>query len=100
MTHTSYQLVRDLKPPFLDGRTVFTKQTEPIIPVKDPQSDMAVISRKGSKLARDRRVMRERIKAQGKYWEVAGTALGNAMGVKKEEESAPKGTPFTLDRLL
>ena len=29
---------------------VFTKQTEPVIPIKDPSSDMALISRKGSRL--------------------------------------------------
>ncbi|KAL4370878.1 hypothetical protein AHAS_Ahas06G0109800 [Arachis hypogaea] len=41
-------LVHDTKPPFLDGRVVFTKQAEPIMPIKDPTSDMAIIS--GSKL--------------------------------------------------
>ena len=40
-------LVHDLKPPFLDGKTVFTKQLDPISAVRDPQSDMAVFSRKG-----------------------------------------------------
>jgi pre-mRNA-splicing factor ATP-dependent RNA helicase DHX38/PRP16 len=37
-------LVHDLKPPFLDGKTVFTKQIEPVPAVRDPQSDMAVAS--------------------------------------------------------
>ncbi|GKC10310.1 pre-mRNA-splicing factor ATP-dependent RNA helicase DEAH7 [Tanacetum coccineum] len=40
----------DTKPSFLDGRIVFTKQAEPIMPLKDPTSDMAIISRKGSNL--------------------------------------------------
>lgn len=39
-------LVHDLRPPFLDGRTIFTKQLEPISAVRDPQSDMAVLDRK------------------------------------------------------
>ncbi|KAI4967743.1 hypothetical protein ZWY2020_016898, partial [Hordeum vulgare] len=36
--------------PFLDGRVVFTKQAEPVMPLKDPTSDMAIIARKGSLL--------------------------------------------------
>ena len=31
-------LVHDLKPPFLDGRTVFTKQLEPVPAIRDNQS--------------------------------------------------------------
>lgn len=40
-------LVHNTKPPFLDGRIVFTKQQEPVMTVKDPTSDLAVISKKG-----------------------------------------------------
>lgn len=43
----------DTKPPFLDGRVVFTKQAEPVMPLKDPTSDMAIIARKGSGLMRE-----------------------------------------------
>lgn len=35
-------LVHNIVPPFLDGRIVFTKQPEPVVPMKDPTSDMAV----------------------------------------------------------
>ena len=38
-------LVTNIIPPFLDGRIVFTKQHEPVIPIKDPTSDMATVSR-------------------------------------------------------
>ena len=41
-------LIHHVVPPFLDGRIVFTKQPEPVVPVKDATSDMAVLSRKGS----------------------------------------------------
>ena len=41
-------IVHDMKPPFLDGRVVYSKQSEPVIPVKDVTSDMAVISKKVS----------------------------------------------------
>lgn len=40
-------LVHNIIPPFLDGRIVFTKQPEPVNPVKDPTCDMAVVARKG-----------------------------------------------------
>lgn len=55
-------LVHDLKPPFLDGRLAFTKQLEPINPIKDPTSDLAVFSKKGSQLVIERRAQREREK--------------------------------------
>jgi len=55
-------LVHDLKPPFLDGKTAFTKQLEPINPIKDPTSDMAIFSKKGSALVREKREQAERAK--------------------------------------
>uniref|UniRef100_A0A671M920 Pre-mRNA-splicing factor ATP-dependent RNA helicase PRP16 n=1 Tax=Sinocyclocheilus anshuiensis TaxID=1608454 RepID=A0A671M920_9TELE len=84
-------LVHNLVPPFLDGRIVFTKQPEPVIPVKDATSDMAIISRKGSQLVRRHREQKERKKAQHKHWELAGTKLGDIMGIKKTEEDGSDG---------
>uniref|UniRef100_A0A7N8X5F4 Pre-mRNA-splicing factor ATP-dependent RNA helicase PRP16 n=1 Tax=Mastacembelus armatus TaxID=205130 RepID=A0A7N8X5F4_9TELE len=84
-------LVHNLVPPFLDGRIVFTKQPEPVIPVKDATSDMAIISRKGSQLVRKHREQKERKKAQHKHWELAGTKLGNIMGIKKTEDEDLSG---------
>ena len=78
-------LVHDLKPPFLDGKTVFTKQLEPISAVKDPQSDMAVFSRKGSKVVKERRQQKERQKQAQEATGLAGTQLGNIMGVKEDD---------------
>lgn len=40
----------------------FLLQPEPVIPVKDATSDMAVISRKGSQLVRKHREQKERKK--------------------------------------
>jgi pre-mRNA-splicing factor ATP-dependent RNA helicase DHX38/PRP16 len=85
-------LVHDLKPPFLDGKTIFTKQLEPISAVRDPQSDMAVFARKGSKVVKERRQQKERQKQAQEATGVAGTALGNVMGVKEEDtDSAAPG---------
>lgn len=78
-------LTHDLKPPFLDGKTIFTKQLEPISAILDPQSDMAVFSRKGSRVVKEKRQQKERQKAAQEATNVAGTALGNIMGVQEED---------------
>lgn len=57
-------LVHDLKPPFLDGRLAFTKQLEPINPIKDVTSDLAVFAKKGSLLVQERRAQKEREKVR------------------------------------
>ncbi|RDA94201.1 hypothetical protein CP533_6539 [Ophiocordyceps camponoti-saundersi (nom. inval.)] len=94
-------LVHDLRPPFLDGRTIFTKQLEPVPAVRDYQSDMAVFSRKGSRVVREARQQRERQKQAQQATSLAGTTLGNIMGAKDEdgdsalpvagEEDRPRG---------
>ncbi|KAI9028088.1 hypothetical protein CLU79DRAFT_550833 [Phycomyces nitens] len=81
-------LVHDIKPPFLDGRMVFTKQLEAVQHVRDPTSDLAIISRKGSRLVREKREQSERAKAT--KFEIAGTTLGNVMGVRNKEQEAAK----------
>jgi pre-mRNA-splicing factor ATP-dependent RNA helicase DHX38/PRP16 len=83
-------LVRDLKPPFLDGNIIYTKQLEAVQSIKDPSSDMAVVARKGSRLVREKRERQERIKAQPKSWELTGTKLGNIMGVTDNEQEKEK----------
>ncbi|CAN8099810.1 unnamed protein product [Discula destructiva] len=80
-------LVHDLRPPFLDGRTIFTKQLDPVPAVRDYQSDMAVFSRKGSKVVKERRQQRERQKQAQEATNIAGTTLGNVMGVKNEDDT-------------
>jgi pre-mRNA-splicing factor ATP-dependent RNA helicase DHX38/PRP16 len=79
-------LVHDLKPPFLDGTVAYTRQLEPINPVRDVTSDLAVFSKKGSMLVRERRERQEREKAAARAASVAGTTLGNIMGVKDEPD--------------
>ncbi|KAA1475461.1 P-loop containing nucleoside triphosphate hydrolase protein [Dentipellis sp. KUC8613] len=85
---TVHVMVHDLKPPFLDGRTVYTKQLDPVNPIRDPTSDMAVFSKKGSALVKEKREQAERQKAAAKLAALGGTALGNIMGVKDEEAEA------------
>ncbi|KAL4587030.1 hypothetical protein LXL04_011679 [Taraxacum kok-saghyz] len=85
-------LVHDTKPPFLDGRIVFTKQAEPIMPLKDPTSDMAIISRKGSNLVREVHEKQSMNKSRQRFWELAGSNLGNILGVEKTAEQIDADT--------
>lgn len=85
-------LVHNIVPPFLDGRIVFTKQPEPVVPVKDPTSDMAVLARKGSLTVRKERERADAIKGQ-RSLTVGGTTLGNIMGVKDENKEEPQVRP-------
>jgi pre-mRNA-splicing factor ATP-dependent RNA helicase DHX38/PRP16 len=59
-------MVHDLKPPFLDGNTVYTTQTDQIQVVKDPLSDMAILAKKGSAVVKDYRERNERQKVKQK----------------------------------
>jgi len=47
---------------------------------------MAMVARKGSHVVMEHREVKERRKAQVKHWELAGTKIGNIMGIKAEEE--------------
>lgn len=86
-------LVHDLRPPFLDGRTVFTKQLDPVPAIRDNQSDMAVFSRKGSKVVKEKRQQKERQKQAQEATNMAGTALGNLMGIKEDEGDSAVAVP-------
>lgn len=89
----------DTKPPFLDGRVVFTKQAEPIMPLKDPTSDMAIISRKGSVLVREIREKQSSNKSRQRFWELAGSKLGDILGVEKTAEQVCfKDSEFTVEK--
>lgn len=78
--------VHNLTPPFLDGKQIFSRQRDPVSAVKDPQSDLAVASRRGSALVKERRQQRERQKQSRAAASMAGTTLGNVMGIKDEDE--------------
>eukprot|EP01103_Thecamoeba_quadrilineata_P003091 TRINITY_DN12914_c0_g1_i1.p1 TRINITY_DN12914_c0_g1~~TRINITY_DN12914_c0_g1_i1.p1 ORF type:complete len:1086 (-),score=258.18 TRINITY_DN12914_c0_g1_i1:63-3320(-) len=89
-------LVHDIRPPFLDGRIVFTRQQAPICPVRDPNSDMAVLSRKGSNLLREVREQKDRMKCQKKFWELAGSKMGNIIGVKADKKASEDDNPVKM----
>ena len=90
-------IVTNIIPPFLDGRIVFTKQAEPVIPIKDSTSDMAHVAKKGSRLVRIHREQADRKKAQKKEWELAGTKMGNLLGIQKVDDSEDKDADDRTD---
>ena len=47
---------------------------------------MAVVSREGSHLVRKHREQKERKRAQNKDWELAGSKMGNVLGIVEEKE--------------
>lgn len=75
---------------FLEYNTVELGIINNVIWPQDPTSDMAIVARKGSTVVRAHREQKERKKAQAKHWELAGTRIGDIMGVKKEEEQVNK----------
>ena len=78
-------MVHDIKPPFLDGRIVFTKQLEPVSIVKDQTSDFVKISKKGSAILKQVREQNDRQKMREKFWELGGTNLGNLLKIENQK---------------
>lgn len=56
------------------------------MPLKDPTSDMAIIARKGSVLVREIHEKQSMNKSRQRFWELAGSKLGNILGVEKTAE--------------
>lgn len=56
------------------------------MPLKDPTSDMAIISRKGSGLVREIHEKQSMNKSRQRFWELAGSKLGDILGVEKTAE--------------
>lgn len=84
-------LVRDLKPPFLDGKMVFTQQVDTVQCLRDPTGDLATCSAKGSRIVMEKREQRERARAAAKMAQLAGSQLGNIMGVQVEKDAGDNG---------
>lgn len=80
-------LVHYQKPPFLSGDFKESALKEPITPIRDPTSDMARFSREGSLLVRETRARKEREKGARAHVDVAGTTLGDVLGLKPQEDN-------------
>jgi pre-mRNA-splicing factor ATP-dependent RNA helicase DHX38/PRP16 len=80
-------LVHQVKPPFLDGRVSFSTIREAVPTVKDSSSDFAKMSREGSATLRHLRATKDKNSMRQKFWELGGTRMGDAVGVKKDGNS-------------
>lgn len=81
-------MVHDIRPPFLDGKSFFTEKSDKIEIVKDPNSDMAKFSKQGSAILKHVRERNDRNQMRERFWELAGSKLGDLLGVQKTEEDA------------
>lgn len=94
-------LVHEIKPAFLTGKKkLMSKQKGPVLPLKDPTSDMAVIARQGSNLVREMREKKEKNKFRQRFWEVAGSKMGKITGLTQSEiEQAQKAKEQELEQM-
>lgn len=83
-------LVHDTKPPFLEGKALTGRGADVILPLKDPTSDMAVISRKGSELVKQVREKKDQNKSRSRFWELSGSKIASITGMTAEEEAESK----------
>ena len=89
-------IFHDTRPPFLDGRQLFTKQHEPVLPVKDQTSDLAVISKRTPTLIKEYRKKQAESKSRDRFWDVAGTKMGKVVGEpEKVDENDAAVAPDT-----
>lgn len=79
-------MVHDIKPPFLDGRIVFTTQTDAVQVVRDPNGDFAQLCKKGSQILKFIREREDKTKMREKFWELAGSRMGNLLQINKQAE--------------
>lgn len=54
--------------------------------VKDPTSDLAILAKKGSAIVKSLREKNDRNKMRERFWELAGSKLGDLLKVQKTEE--------------
>jgi len=54
--------------------------------VKDPTSDLALLAKKGSAVVKSLREKNDRSKMRERFWELAGSKLGDLLKVQKTEE--------------
>lgn len=71
-------------------RAFAASQAEPVLPVKDATSDMPTIARKGSSLVKEYRQKRDENKSRERFWEVAGSKMGDIIGVDKAKDAEGK----------
>jgi pre-mRNA-splicing factor ATP-dependent RNA helicase DHX38/PRP16 len=102
----AYLVVHERSAPFLkayadvlgDTSSSSKRLVEPVQPVKDATSDIAMLARKGSAVVREVRERKERTRLM-KTLEGAGTTLGNLMEKKVEQEKSVTDTDVVEEAL-
>jgi len=81
-------LVHQVKPPFLGkGASAFSRIKNAVPTVKDNTSDFAKMAREGSVTLRMLREKKEKNTMRNKFWQIGGSRMGDAVGVKEAEET-------------
>jgi len=87
-------LVHQVKPPFLGkGASAFSRIKHAVPTVKDNTSDFAKMAREGSDTLRRLRETKEKNTMRNKFWQIGGTKMGKAIGIKEapvEQEDSNK----------
>jgi pre-mRNA-splicing factor ATP-dependent RNA helicase DHX38/PRP16 len=79
-------MLHDIKPPFLEGKKINNSKSEPIQILRDPTSEMALIAKKGSSIITHMRERTDKSKMREKFWELAGSRLGDILNIKQRED--------------
>jgi pre-mRNA-splicing factor ATP-dependent RNA helicase DHX38/PRP16 len=79
-------MLHDIKPPFLEGKKINMNKNEQIQIVRDPLSEMAQFSKKGSTLIAQMRERTDKTKMRERFWELAGSKLGDILNIKQRDD--------------
>jgi pre-mRNA-splicing factor ATP-dependent RNA helicase DHX38/PRP16 len=81
-------MVHTTKPPFLGGKVQFSAIQHVVSTVVDPTCDMAICAKRGSALVSEVRQQKEQSKMRQRFWELGGSRMGDAMGIKNAQTEA------------
>jgi HrpA-like helicases len=85
-------LVHQVKPPFLGrGASAFSTVKNAVPTVKDNTSDFAKMAREGSETLRRLREKKEKNTMRNKFWQIGGSRMGEAVGVKEVDAEQEDG---------
>jgi pre-mRNA-splicing factor ATP-dependent RNA helicase DHX38/PRP16 len=85
-------LVHQVKPPFLGrGASAFSTVKNAVPTVKDNTSDFAKMAREGSETLRRLREKKEKNTMRNKFWQIGGSRMGEAVGMKEVEGEGKEG---------
>lgn len=65
---------------------MYTSQLNAVSVVKDPTSDIALLAKKGSQVLKNLREKNDRSKMRERFWELAGSKLGDLLKIQKQAE--------------